>query len=101
MVREIVPSADGANVSVGIAVARFNSYVTHQMLQLCVARLEELGVESGRITVVHAPGSVELPLAAKKLAQRDDIDAVITIGAVIRKRNLRTPRSRRIWAPTP
>ena len=83
MTREIVPSTVGAGVRVGIAVARFNSYVTHRMLAICVSRLEELGVEPNSITVVHAPGSVELPLAAKKLAERDDIDAVIAIGAVI------------------
>lgn len=83
MVREIVPSTDSAGVRVGIAVARFNSYVTHQMLDLCAARLEAIGVSSDAITIVHAPGSVELPLAAQKLAQRDDIDAVIVIGAVI------------------
>lgn len=82
--REIVPSTDGNSaVRIGIAVARFNSYVTHQMLDLCVERLTELGVDSDSITVVHTPGSVELPLAAKKLAEREDIDAVIAIGTVI------------------
>ncbi len=83
MAREIVPSTEGNGIRVGIAVARFNEYVTHRMLELCIARLEELGVESSDVTVVHTPGSVELPLAAKKLALRDDIDAVIVIGAVI------------------
>jgi 6,7-dimethyl-8-ribityllumazine synthase len=82
--REIVPSVAGDSVRVGVAVARFNSYITGRMLDVCVARLGELGVASNSITVVHVPGSVELPLAAKKLAQRDDIDAVVTLGVVIR-----------------
>ena len=82
--REIVPSFTGNDVRVGVAVARFNSYITGQMLDICVARLEELGVSRGAVTVLHVPGSVELPLAAKKLAQRDDIDAVVTLGVVIR-----------------
>lgn len=81
--REIAPSTEGKGIRIGIAVARFNSYVTHRMLELCTARLEALGVEADSITVVHTPGSVELPLAAKKLAERDDIDSVIAIGAVI------------------
>lgn len=83
MSREIVPSIEGADVRVGIAVARFNSYVTHKMLEICVARLEGLGVKPGAITIIHTPGAVELPLAAKKLAERADIDVVVTIGAVI------------------
>ena len=82
--REIIPSVAGGGVRVGVAVARFNSYITRQMLDICVTRLGELGVASNSITVVHVPGSVELPLAAKKLAQRDDIDAVVTLGVVIR-----------------
>lgn len=83
MTREIVPSLDGGSVRVGIAVARFNSYVTHRMLELCLERLDEIGVAANAITVVHVPGAVEISLAAKKLATRDDVDAVITIGAVI------------------
>lgn len=83
MTREIIATTHGTGVRVGIAVARFNSYVTHKMLELCTARLIETGVALADITVLHVPGSVELPLAAKKLAERDDIDAVVTIGAVI------------------
>jgi 6,7-dimethyl-8-ribityllumazine synthase len=82
--REIVPSIAGDGVRVGVAVARFNSYITGQMLDICITRLGELGVASNAITVVHVPGSVELPLAAKKLAERGDIDAVVTLGVVIR-----------------
>ena len=84
MAREITPNLDGRSLRVGIAVARFNSYVTSHMLELCLARLGEIGVLDNAVTVVHTPGSFELPLAAKKLAQRDDIDAVIVLGAVIR-----------------
>lgn len=84
MGREITQNLTGDSVRVGIAVARFNSYLTHQMLKLCRARLAELGVSEDSVIVVHAPGSFEIPLAAKKLAGRDDIDAVITLGAVVR-----------------
>lgn len=34
--------------------------------------------------IVRVPGAFELPLAVKKLASRDDCDAVIALGAVIR-----------------
>jgi 6,7-dimethyl-8-ribityllumazine synthase len=42
------------------------------------------GVADADITVVWAPGSFELPLVARRLAARDDVDAVIALGAVIR-----------------
>ena len=82
--RRIEPSLDGASIRVGIVVARFNSYVTDRLLQSALARLSELGVADDNITVLEMPGAFELPLAARKLAERDDVDAVIVLGAVIR-----------------
>ena len=42
------------------------------------------GVADKDILIVRVPGAFELPLAVKKLASRDDCDAVIALGAVIR-----------------
>lgn len=82
--KEIVPGMDGRGLKIGVTVARFNEYVTEQMLELTLARLGELGVSEADITVVHTPGAFELPLAARRLASSDGIDAVIALGAVIR-----------------
>ena len=67
-----------------IAVARFNEYVTAQLLERAQTRLGELGVKPHNIKVIWTPGAFELPLAAKKLARMRDVDAVICLGAVIR-----------------
>lgn len=80
---QVIGKLDGRGLRVGIAVARFNEYVTRQMLEVAVARLSELGAAPEDIRVVWVPGSFELPLAAKKLAQAPGMDAVITLGAVI------------------
>ena len=71
-------------MKVAIAVARFNEYVTGQMLDRCVARLTEHGIDSDEILVAWAPGSFDLPIVAMKMAALDDIDVVICLGAVIR-----------------
>src|SRR5207344_3461321 len=44
--------------------------------------LKKAGAE--RHQVFHVPGAFELPLAAKRLAQRGEFDAIIALGAVIR-----------------
>ena len=76
---------DGSGLKIGIAVARFNSDITHKMRNLCVARLAELGVTEDRIHIFETPGSYELPLAARTLLEPPiSADAVIAIGAVIR-----------------
>lgn len=82
--REITGRLDGSGLRVGIAVARFNKYVTGQMLEIALDRLGSLGVNPSDITVVWTPGSFELPLAAKRLAESPGTDAVITLGAVIK-----------------
>jgi len=40
-------------------------------------------LEAEVIAEVLVPGVYDLPLAAKKLAERNDVDAVVTLGAVI------------------
>ena len=76
---------NGTGIKIGIAVARFNSDITHKMRDLCLARLSELGVTVDKSHIVETPGSYELPLAARALLEPPvESDAVIALGAVIR-----------------
>ncbi|KZX15071.1 6,7-dimethyl-8-ribityllumazine synthase [Methanobrevibacter cuticularis] len=66
---------------IGAVVAEFNYDITHMMLELAK---EEAKIRECEITqVVPVPGVFDMPLAIKKLLEKDDIDAVITLGAVI------------------
>jgi 6,7-dimethyl-8-ribityllumazine synthase len=75
---------DGTGLRVGIACGRFNDRITLGLLDACRTRLVDLGVGSGDIDEVWAPGAFELPLVAKHLAETGRFDAVVTLGAVIR-----------------
>jgi 6,7-dimethyl-8-ribityllumazine synthase len=68
----------------GIAVSRFNSFITERLLAAAVDALERAGALSKDVDVVRVPGSFELPLTAKKLAMTGRYDALIAIGCVIR-----------------
>jgi 6,7-dimethyl-8-ribityllumazine synthase len=68
----------------GIAVSRFNSFITDRLLSAAVDALERAGAQSGDVNVVHVPGSFELPLCAKKMAQTGNYDALIAVGCVLR-----------------
>ncbi len=68
----------------GIVVARFNDFITTQLLRGAVDHLERSGASKTDITVAWVPGSFELPIAARKMAESGDYDAVITLGCVIR-----------------
>jgi 6,7-dimethyl-8-ribityllumazine synthase len=68
----------------GIAVSRFNSFITERLLSAAVDALERSGGQSSDVDVVHVPGSFELPLAAKKMAVSGKYDALVAIGCVLR-----------------
>lgn len=67
-----------------IVVARFNSFVVESLLDGALDTLKRHGVKEENITVVRVPGAWELPLVAKKLAEKKAHDAIIALGAVIR-----------------
>jgi 6,7-dimethyl-8-ribityllumazine synthase len=75
---------DGAGLRIGIAQARFNEDVCHGLLSACLAELKHLGVADDDILMVTVPGALEIPLALKKLAETQQFDALIALGAVIR-----------------
>jgi 6,7-dimethyl-8-ribityllumazine synthase len=68
----------------GVVVSRFNNFITDRLLQGAVDALARGGAASKDVDVVHVPGSFELPLAAKKLAETKRYDALIAIGCVLR-----------------
>jgi 6,7-dimethyl-8-ribityllumazine synthase len=71
---------DGSGLQVGVAVATWNRSVTDRLLEAAVARLEELDAV---ITVLRVPGALELPIAARALAEAG-CDAVVAIGTIVR-----------------
>jgi 6,7-dimethyl-8-ribityllumazine synthase len=71
----------GSMARLGFVVAEFNRDITYQMELLGREHAEFLGAEV--VTTIYVPGVFDMPLAIRKLLRRDDIDAVVTMGAVI------------------
>lgn len=74
----------GTNLKVAIVVSRFNDFITNRLLDGAKDTLVRHAVDEDNIDVAYVPGAFEIPLVAKKLAQKNDYDAVITLGCVIR-----------------
>jgi len=74
----------GKGLKFGLVVSRFNEFITQKLLDGAQDALLRHGVAQADIDVAWVPGSFEIPLAAKKLAQTKRYDAVICLGAVIR-----------------
>ena len=75
-------SANTAKFS--LVVGRFNSAIVDGLESGAIDALRRHGVPEANITVVRVPGAYELPIAAKRVAQRGEVDAIIALGAVIR-----------------
>jgi len=68
----------------GVVVSRWNSFITERLLEGALDCLRRSGAKSGDIHIVRVPGSFEIPSAARLLAESGTIDAVITLGCLIR-----------------
>jgi len=68
----------------GIIVSRWNSFITERLLQGALDCLRRSGAKSSDIHIVRVPGSFEIPSAARTLAQTSTVDAIITLGCLIR-----------------
>jgi 6,7-dimethyl-8-ribityllumazine synthase len=68
-------------VRLGLVVAQFNESVTEPMEGAAVEAAADAGAEV--VATVRVPGSYDTPLAADRLARRDDVDAVAVVGAIV------------------
>ena len=66
----------------GIVASQFNLEITTVMSNEAAKEAGKLGAEVA--VVLQVPGAYEIPFATAKLLQRKDIDAVATVGAVIK-----------------
>ncbi len=74
----------GKGLKFGLVVSRFNEFITKKLLEGAQDALLRHGVNEGDIEIAWVPGSFEVPLVAKKLAQTKRYDAVICLSAVVR-----------------
>ncbi|RIU91415.1 6,7-dimethyl-8-ribityllumazine synthase [Oceanobacillus picturae] len=74
----------GTDMKIGIVVGRFNDFITSKLLEGAKDTLMRHGVSEENIDVAWVPGAFEIPLAAMKMAKKEQYDAVITLGTVIR-----------------
>jgi 6,7-dimethyl-8-ribityllumazine synthase len=75
---------DGKKLSIGIVQARFNEGITNALFEACHAELLALGVQEKHIAHVKVPGALEVPVALQAMAEREEYDALIALGCIIR-----------------
>ncbi|MFC1912834.1 6,7-dimethyl-8-ribityllumazine synthase [Chloroflexota bacterium] len=74
----------GKGLKFGLVVSRFNEFITRKLLEGAQDALLRHGVNGTDIDVAWVPGSFEIPLVARKLAETNKYDAVVCLSAVVR-----------------
>ena len=74
----------GKGLKFGVVVSRFNEIITARLLDGAKDAFVRHGVSEQDIDVAWTPGSLEIPLVAKKLAENGKYNAIVCLGAVIR-----------------
>ncbi len=67
-----------------IIVSRFNEFITGKLLDGAMDALIRHGANEKNIDIIKVPGSFEIPLVAKKVADKKSYDALICLGTIIR-----------------
>lgn len=75
-------SAEGMKFA--IVVARWNAVITDRLLEGALDALIRSGAGREDIQVVRVPGAWEVPAAARAVAERKEVDAIVTLGCLIR-----------------
>ncbi len=84
MIKEIKGQLSAGKANYAIVVSRFNEFVTGKLLSGAVDSLQRHGATDEQLTIVWVPGTIEITVAAKRLAGSGKFNAVICLGAVIR-----------------
>jgi len=84
MASELKGNLSAKGLRLAIVVSRFNSFVTERLLAGALDALARAGADEKKIEVVRVPGSFEIPVAAKQLAQTGRYHALVCLGCILR-----------------
>lgn len=74
----------GSGCRIGIVAARWHADIVDALLSGACETLVAAGVAEADIITVRVPGSYEIPVAARVLIDAQRVDAVITLGVIVR-----------------
>lgn len=84
MANERKGSLNAKGLRLAIVVSRFNSFITERLLNGALDALARAGADDKQVEVVRVPGSFEIPVAAKRLAETGRYHALVSLGCIIR-----------------
>lgn len=78
------PLVIGESDSYVLVASRYNDFITKELIEGVIGGLTRHGVSERNVHIVRVPGAMEIPIAAKWLAESGRYSAIICLGSVIR-----------------
>lgn len=72
------------DIKIAIVSSYFREEITKNLENNCLQTLKKKGLKGNQIDIFYVPGSLEIPLIAKKLAKKGIYDGIITFGAIVK-----------------
>lgn len=72
------------DIKIAIVSSSFRKEVSDNLEKNCLSTLKSKGLKESQIDIFHVPGSLEIPIIAKKLAKSGKYDAIITFGTILK-----------------
>ncbi|MBI4038584.1 6,7-dimethyl-8-ribityllumazine synthase [Candidatus Daviesbacteria bacterium] len=73
-----------SGIKIAIVSSNFRREVSDSLEKNCLATLQKEGLTKNQTDIFRVPGSLEIPLVVKKLAQKNLYKAIITFGAIVK-----------------
>jgi 6,7-dimethyl-8-ribityllumazine synthase len=73
-----------AGMKFAIIVSRWNAVVTDRLLDGALDALFRSGADRSNVEIIRVPGAWEIPAAARACAVRGRVDAIVTLGCLLR-----------------
>ncbi|MDQ3771449.1 MAG: 6,7-dimethyl-8-ribityllumazine synthase [Actinomycetota bacterium] len=77
-------SLDGKRLRIAVVASRFNETICKRLVEGALQALARHGVADDDVSLTWVPGAFEIPAVAQRIASSGEVDAVVTIGVVIR-----------------
>jgi len=74
----------GEGLKICVVASRFNEFITNKLIEGAVDALVRHGVNKDDIVLVRVPGAFELPITIKRIAEKQNYDAIVALGTIIR-----------------
>jgi len=75
---------NAAGFRFALVSSRWNDFLTARLVEGALDALARLGAKESAVAHFRVPGSFEIPLVARKVAESDKYDAIICLGTIIR-----------------